>query len=74
MKPETSLSNLIEALQILLKYDNPLWPFHCEHDVLYINVDPKKVSKEDVKTLDEFGIFPDEENEDGFMSYAYGSS
>lgn len=30
------MSDLIEALQILLKYGNPKKPTHCEHDILII--------------------------------------
>ena len=30
------MKNLIKALQIFLKYGNPKWPTHCEHDNLYI--------------------------------------
>ena len=32
------MKNFIKALFILLKYENPINPFHCEHDILYICV------------------------------------
>ncbi len=50
------MDKLIQALQILLKYENPSRPTHCEHDELWIMVDPAEVSAEDIKTLDELGI------------------
>ena len=66
------MKDLIKALQILLKYGNPDYPFHCEHDTLYICIDSENVPKEDIKELDELGIFIDKE--DGqFMSFKYGS-
>lgn len=67
------LSNLIKALQIFLKYGNPVCPTHCEHDVLWIcGIDPAIVSKKDIKLLDELGFFVD--GCDGFQSYRYGSA
>jgi len=67
------MEDLIKALQIFLKYDNPSYPTHCEHDVLRVKIDPEGVSEEDLKELDELGFFPDEELGEGFMSYKYGS-
>ena len=49
------LSKLIEALQIFLKYGDPSYPTHCEHDVLYVCVEPGKVSKEDLERLKKLG-------------------
>lgn len=80
------MEKLIEALQILLKYGNPKYPTHCEHDVLYItDIDPNLISKEDILKLDELGFIVriegqfDEENEEmieesTIYSYRYGSS
>lgn len=68
------MEKLIEALQIFLKYDNPAYPTHCEHDVLYIcGIDPDDVSIEDKEKLDELGFFISEEYE-CFMSFKYGSA
>lgn len=67
------MGKFIEILKILMKYGNPEHPFHCEHDVLYIDISPELVSDEDKKTLDDMGVFPDEENGEGFISYKYGS-
>lgn len=67
------MDKLIEGLQILNKYDNPKYPTHCEHDVLYICISPEKVSNEDIKKLDKLGIMADN-NEDCFYSYRFGSA
>lgn len=66
------MKKLIEALTIFLKYGDPDYPTHCEHDQLTIMIDPSLVSEEDIKKLDELGFFP----EDGefFKSYRYGSA
>lgn len=68
------MKKLIEALNIFLKYANPDYPFHCEHDYLYVDINPELVSEEDKAALDELGFFIDEEyGGDGFGSYRYGS-
>lgn len=67
------LSKLIEALQIFLKYGDIKYPTHCEHDVMTVCVDPKKVSDEDKAKLDKLGFFVDN-SEDCFKSYKYGSA
>ncbi|NDV63900.1 hypothetical protein [Bacteroides sp. 224] len=69
------MENLIKALQILLKYGNPDYPTHCEHDVLYVDISPELVSEEDKKELEELGFYSGEDSdfEDGFYSYKYGS-
>jgi len=67
------MKQLIEALQILLKYDNPEYPTHCGHDELSILVDPALVSQEDIEKLDELGFFVNEDFE-CFQSFKYGSA
>jgi hypothetical protein len=68
------MEKLIEAFQIFLKYGNPAYPTHCEHDVLTIcGIDPSGVSDEDTAKLDELGFFVDEDD-DFFKSYRYGSA
>jgi hypothetical protein len=67
------MKNFIKALNILLKYENPDYPFHCEHDILYICISPKNISLEDIKKLDDLQIHADYE-EDHFFSYHYGSA
>lgn len=66
------MDELIKALQIFLKYGNKKYPTSCEHDILYVDIDPIVVSDEDKKALDELGFFVDDEN-DCFASFKYGS-
>ena len=66
------MEKLIEALQIFLKYGNPDFPTHCEHDILHIaDIEPEDVSDEDIKKLEKLGFVYDE---DGFYSYYFGSA
>lgn len=65
------LSELIEALQIFLKYGDVQFPTHCEHDELTVCVDPRVVSDEDKKKLLSLSFF---EDDDHFTSYRYGSA
>ena len=69
------MTDLIEALQILLKYGNPRCPTHCEHDVLTIGeIDPSDVSDEDKEKLDELGFFiSNQDGEECFRSFRFGS-
>jgi len=68
------VEDLIKALQIFLKYGNPDYPTHCEHDYLYVDINPELVSKEDIKLLDELGFVIDQEyGGNGFGSFKYGS-
>lgn len=64
------MKDLIEALTILANYGDPYAPTHCEHDVLYVAVDPKLVSAEDKARLHELSFDPEP---DGFRSYRFGS-
>lgn len=66
------MDDLIKALQIFIKYGNPKWPTHCEHDKLTVDIDPADVSEEDVKALEELGFIPNTEDDD-FYSYKFGS-
>lgn len=67
------MQDLIEALQILLKYANPDSPTSCEHGVLYFNpeFEPGKVSEADKHELLMRGI-EIEESTKSFYSYRYG--
>lgn len=68
------MSDLIKALQIFLRYGDPSWPTHCEHDVLIIcGIDPDAVSDKHKSELDELGFFVSARHE-GFISYRYGSA
>lgn len=69
------MKDLIEALAILQKYANDdRCPTCCGHDTLYIGCDITldKVSDDDVKRLDELGIFWSD-SEDSFISFRFGS-
>ena len=67
------MSNLIEALQIFLKYGNPEYPTHCDHDELLIcGIESADVSDEDKKRLEELGFLISSHGH--FFSYRYGSA
>jgi hypothetical protein len=64
------MKDLIKALLIFSKYndgDN----IHCEHDELFVCIDPTEVSAEDLKRLDELSFRPN--SVDGFSSFRFGS-
>jgi hypothetical protein len=65
------MEQLIEALQILLKYGNPRNPTHCEHDILRVCIDPALVSEEDIEKLNKLGFHEGEFSD--FQSFKYGS-
>jgi hypothetical protein len=67
------MEKLIEALQIFLKYGNPERPTHCEHDVMYVDIDYDIVSEGDKARLYALGFLEDDEN-GKFMSFKYGSN
>lgn len=66
------MRELIEALQIFQKYGEIEYPFHCEHDILYVNVRHEIVSKEDIEKLEGLGFSIDSVQEI-FYSFKYGS-
>ena len=70
------MENLIKALQIFLKYGNPEWPTHCEHDNMVIcGIEPSEVSNEDKKELEDLGFLVGNQfGEEAFHSYRYGSA
>lgn len=67
------MENLIKALQIMLKYGNPVYPTYCEHDCLWVDCNPSLVSEEDKAELDTLGFFADEDD-NCFKSYKFGSN
>jgi hypothetical protein len=68
------MSDLIEALTILLKYGNHRRPTICEHDVLIIpDIDHTEISEEDMTRLTELGFFVSEEY-GSLASFRYGSA
>lgn len=64
------MKELIEALTIFMKYDDGRVT-HCEHDELFICIDPSEVSEEDLKRLEELSFTPN--SVDGFSSFRFGS-
>ena len=66
------MKELIEALQIFMKYGDKRWPTHCEHDELIVDIDPAIVSAEDTAKLEELSFLPNHD-ESYFYSYRFGS-
>lgn len=66
------MEKLIEALTILFKYGNPDYPTHCEHDELFVDIDPESVSEEDIDKLETLHFYPSDDY-DGFASAYFGS-
>lgn len=67
------MKDLIEALNIFLKYGDYSNPTHCEHDVLWVvGYNPEDFTEDDMKRLKELGFFYAEDDE-CFQSYRYGS-
>jgi len=68
------MKDLIEALNIFLKYGDEHNPTHCEHDIMYITcISPGVVSEQDKLRLKELSFYVDDED-DNFYSFRYGSS
>lgn len=67
------MKDLIEALQIFLKYGNPRNPTHCEHDVILVCINPSIVSEEDTKRLAALSFDPDT-GDNCFRSYRFGAA
>jgi hypothetical protein len=66
------MKDLIEALQIFLKYKNLKYPIQCMHDELLIaDILIDEVSEEDIEKLDTLGFFWSEEG--CFKSFKFGS-
>lgn len=69
------MNDLIEALQILAKYQKETkWPTHCEHDLLCVmGVGKDAPSEEDRCRLDELG-FQWMSSEECWGSFRFGSA
>lgn len=67
------MGDLIKAFQIFSKYSKSKYPTNCSHDLLFVDVNPELVSKEDIKILDTLGFFISQEFDDGFSSFRFGS-
>jgi hypothetical protein len=66
------MKELIEAFTIFAKYTDARCT-GCEHDTLYVYVNPAEVSAADIARLDELGFHACAEDEN-FYSYRYGSA
>jgi len=68
------MKELIEALQIFLKYGNPDYPTNCEHDIMYIcGINSNDVSDDDKIKLEQLG-FEIDNDFNQFYSDKYGSA
>ena len=67
------MKDLIEALTIFAKYTDAAHPTCCEHDMLYVLVDPAQVTAEDRTRLETLG-FTAQESDNNFYSYRFGSA
>lgn len=69
------MKDLIEALTIMLKYGNPSYPTHCEHDILVVcGIEPSKVSSDDIARIKKLGFnVGNPHGEECFYSYKFGS-
>lgn len=68
------MEDLIKALQIFLKYGNPIYPTYCSHDQLTIcDIEPSEVTKDDISKLELLGFLVDED-ENCFISFKFGSA
>ena len=65
------MNDLIEALQIFSKYTSDEYPTACDHDVLYVMVNPDDVSEEDINRLAKLDFFPGDN--ETFESFRFGS-
>lgn len=63
------MNDLIEALKIFQKYTDAKFPTYAVDYILYVEVHPGDVSKEDTASLGELGFFPLIHD---FYSYRFG--
>jgi len=65
------MDDLIEALTIFRRYSSARFPTACEHDEMYVCVDPAVVSDVDKARLAELSFCPCDAG--SFKSYRFGS-
>lgn len=65
------MNDLIEALTIFAKYTSHSHPTCCEHDVMYVLVDPQAMSLEDIERVTQLSFEPGDTN---FYSNRFGSA
>ena len=67
------MRDLLEALTIFAKYTDAAHPTCCEHDVLYVLVDPAEVTAEDRARLEALS-FDAQDHDRNFTSNRFGSA
>lgn len=67
------MKDLIEALTIFAKYTDKRHPTCCEHDVMYVQVNPSIVTAADVERLEALGFHADRDDLENFNSSRFGS-
>ena len=68
------MDDLIEALQIFAKYKKEKWPTHCEHDTLHVMaIGRDELSEDDAARVGELGFLWSDED-DGYISFRFGSA
>jgi hypothetical protein len=67
------VTDLLEAFAIFAKYTSAAHPTCCEHDVLYVLVDPAVVSADDRTRLEALS-FVAQDHDQNFYSNRFGSA
>lgn len=70
------MKDLIAALTILSRYTDTKYPTHCEHDILYVLVEPNLVPEKERELLAELGFLcgNTDISKDCFYSFRFGSA
>jgi hypothetical protein len=66
------MKKLVRALQIFNRYTDSEFPTSCEHNQMFVHVDPKQVNQSDITELENIGFEVDYDLE-CFVSNKYGS-
>ena len=67
------MKDLIEALQIFLKYGDPRNPTHCEHDIMMVSIHTNDLEPADKERVEKLGFNWNTEY-DCWTSYRFGSA
>lgn len=70
------MDDLIEALNLVRPYMTDYqvkYPTGCEHDVLFLNVNPDALPHSVLERLDELSFRPDYDYADSLTSHKFGS-
>ncbi len=58
-----------EFFTILEKYNFKWYDISSDHDIIYIGIDKTIITPEDMGILVDYGVFEDDDNEDGLTIY-----